>query len=92
LSTPIFSRALPTKIAQAHGKSGAQVALKWILSHNVSLTTKSGNPKHLTEDIDLFDWDLTTAEMAALDADHFARSQYDTPSFLCNDPDSEMVV
>ncbi|CAE8728597.1 unnamed protein product [Polarella glacialis] len=90
--TPIFSRALPMQIGKAHGKSGAQVSLKWILSHNVTLTTKSGDPKHLAEDIDLFDWELTAAEVAALDADQFAHSEYDTPSFMCNDPDNEIVV
>lgn len=89
-STPIYSRALPMKIGEAHNKSGAQVALKWILSHNATLTTKSSNPKHLAEDIDLFDWELTAAEMAAMDADRFA--QYDTPSFLCNDPDPDAKV
>jgi len=91
-STPIFSRDLPMKIAKAHGKTGAQVALKWILSHNVTLTTKSGNPKHLAEDIDLFDWELSAADVAALDADQFAHSEYDTPSFMCNDPDSAIIL
>jgi len=91
-STPIFLRDLPMKIASSHNKSGAQVTLKWILSHNVTLTTKSGDPKHLAEDIDLFDWELTPAEVAALDDDRFSRSEYDTPSFLCNDPDDEIVV
>eukprot|EP00927_Polykrikos_kofoidii_P050410 TRINITY_DN44328_c0_g1_i1.p1 TRINITY_DN44328_c0_g1~~TRINITY_DN44328_c0_g1_i1.p1 ORF type:complete len:348 (+),score=44.04 TRINITY_DN44328_c0_g1_i1:45-1088(+) len=91
-SVPIFSRALPMEIAKAHNKSGAQVALKWILSHNVTLTTKSANLEHLAEDIDLFDWELTPAQMAALDSDASARSEYDTPSFSCNDPETEILV
>merc|ERR1712070_558767 len=86
-SIPIFARDLPVEIGKAHGKSGAQVALKWILSHNVTLTTKSADPKHLAEDIDLFDWELTQAEVAALDEDRFGSTSYDTPSFLCNDPE-----
>jgi len=89
--SPIFSKALPAAIGKAHNKTGAQVALKWILSHNVTLTTKSANPQHLAEDIDLFSWDLTEAEMGALDGD-LSGAEYDTPSFLCNDPDREMVV
>jgi len=89
--TPIFERPLPASIAQAHGRSGAQVALKWILSHNVTLTTLSSEPKHLAEDIALFDWELAPAEVVALDSDRFGSSEYDTPSFLCNDPSSSLL-
>jgi len=90
-STPFFLESLPVAIGKAHNKSGAQVALKWILSHNVTLTTKSADPKHLAEDIDLFAWDLSASELEALDA-HSSTSDYDTPSFMCNDPDREIVV
>ncbi len=55
-------------IGKAHGKSAAQVALKWILQHNVTICTQSSNPLHFQEDLALFDFTLSEAEMKVLDA------------------------
>jgi len=58
---------MTTSIAKAHGKSsGATVALKWVVQSGVAVVTKSNNEKYLTEDFDLFDWQLTDAEMETL--------------------------
>ncbi len=46
----------------------AQVALKWILQRNVTICTQSSNPAHFQEDLALFDFTLTSAEMKVLDA------------------------
>lgn len=56
------------KIGKKHGKTAAQVALKWILQHNASFTTSADSKQYFTEDIELFDFELTAAEMAQLDA------------------------
>ena len=74
---------LTTGIGAAHNKSAVQVALKWIVSKGVAVVTKSGNPVHLREDLDLFDFSFTPSEVADLDAATFARQ--DTPSFMCDD-------
>jgi len=84
-SSSILHGKLTTAIGAAHNKSAAQVALKWLLSKGAAVVTKSSNPAHLRENIDLFDFDLSAAEVAALDAATFAKD--DTPSFMCNDPD-----
>ena len=57
-------------IGDAHGKTTAQVALRWILQHNVTIATQSTNPDHLADDVAIFDFMLTDTEMAQLDADH----------------------
>jgi len=59
------------------------VALKWIASHNITLSTKSSNKKHLAENIDIFDFELTAEEMQRLDAADFHK--FDNPSFSCTD-------
>ena len=46
------------------------------------MATKSSSAEHLAEDIDLFDWELTDNDMAALEAATFASD--DTPSFMCD--------
>jgi len=65
----ILSGNLTTGIAKAHGKSTAQVALKWLVQHGASVATKSSNAQHLAEDLDIFSWDLSEKEMQALDAE-----------------------
>jgi len=54
-------------VGKAHSKSGAQVALKWILQHNASFTTSAGSAEFFAQDIDLFDFTLSPAEMKKLD-------------------------
>merc|ERR1711879_355284 len=79
----ILKGNLTTSIGKAHGKSPAQVALKWLVSHKVSVATKSSNPEHLAENLDIFDFEFTPDEMTALDKADFAKA--DAPSFLCDD-------
>ena len=55
-------------IAQAHGKSPAQVMLRWGLQHGRSVIPKSTKPERIAENIDVFDFELSADEMAAIDA------------------------
>lgn len=82
-SGEILHGKLTTSIGRAHNKSAAQIALKWILSKSIAVVTKSSNPEHLRENLALFDFALSDAEMSALDAASF--SSEDTPSFMCDD-------
>mmetsp|Transcript_39293 Transcript_39293/g.77290 ORF Transcript_39293/g.77290 Transcript_39293/m.77290 type:complete len:319 (+) Transcript_39293:30-986(+) len=58
--------SLLNKIGEKYSKSWAQVALKWIVQQGHTLAAKSENPTYLKEDIDIFDWDLSEADMATL--------------------------
>eukprot|EP00729_Bicosta_minor_P011727 gene11727-9852_t len=53
-----------------HGKSGAQVALKWLIQKGLSVSTKANSSAYLQEDIDVFDWTLTADEVQELDSDN----------------------
>ena len=55
-------------IAQAHGRSPAQVMLRWGLQHGRSVIPKSTRPARIAENIDVFDFELAADEMAAIDA------------------------
>merc|ERR1719469_791572 len=54
--------------ATAHNVSTYQVALKWVTQKDWLLTFQSTKAEHQAEDADLFGFDLTDVEMAALDA------------------------
>jgi 2,5-diketo-D-gluconate reductase A len=57
-----------TSIAEAHGKSPAQVMLRWGLQHGRSVIPKSTKPARIAENIDVFDFELPADAMAAIDA------------------------
>lgn len=54
------------RIAEAHGKTAAQILLRWILQRGVATIPKSTNPQRLKQNIDIFDFELTQSEMEAL--------------------------
>ncbi len=55
-------------LARKHGKSPAQVTLRWHLQHGLIVIPKSVTPARIRENIDVFDFELSSAEMAAIDA------------------------
>ena len=55
-------------IAKAHAKSPAQVMLRWHLQEGRSVIPKSTKPQRIAENIDVFDFELTSGELAAIDA------------------------
>jgi diketogulonate reductase-like aldo/keto reductase len=55
------------EIAQAHGKSAAQVMLRWGLQHGRSVIPKSTKPSRIAENIDVFDFELSGNELVAID-------------------------
>lgn len=61
-------------IALNHGKSPAQVILRWDYQHGVVPLPKAQRADHQRENLDVFDFELDAREMAALDAlnQHFS--------------------
>lgn len=51
------------EIAQAHGKSPAQIIIRWHLQEGFSVIPGSSNPAHIHENIDVFDFSLSNHEM-----------------------------
>jgi len=58
-----------TKIGKQYNKSSAQVALKWIAQRNATFSTNCGDQKqYMQEDLDIFDFHLSAADMQVLNA------------------------
>ena len=54
-------------VATAHAKTPAQVMLRWGLQHGRSVIPKSTKPGRIAENIDVFDFELSADEIAAID-------------------------
>ena len=63
LSDPVL-----TEIALRHGKSVAQVILRWDLQRGVVVIPGSSNPEHMKENISIFDFELSPEEMKQIEA------------------------
>jgi 2,5-diketo-D-gluconate reductase A len=58
------------RIGAAHGRSPAQVALRWEIQLRVVTIPKSERRERMAENLDVLDFDLTADEMAEIDARH----------------------
>jgi diketogulonate reductase-like aldo/keto reductase len=56
------------EIARQHGKTAAQVMLRWHLQEGRSVIPKSVKPARLAENLDVFDFELTAEQVADIDA------------------------
>src|SRR3954468_7806866 len=59
---------LLTRIGSAHGKSAAQVCLRWLVQQKVSAIPRTSRLERLSENIEIFDFELSEAEMAEVSA------------------------
>jgi diketogulonate reductase-like aldo/keto reductase len=55
-------------VASAHGKSPAQALIRWSIQLGNVVIPRATDPARLSEDIDVFDFELTDAQMGALNA------------------------
>ncbi|KAB7661367.1 aldo/keto reductase [Sutterella seckii] len=58
LSDPVLN-----EIGRAHGKSAAQVILRWDLQRGIVVIPGSSNPAHIRENTEIFDFELSVEEM-----------------------------
>lgn len=61
-----FSNTLLTEIGARHGKSVAQVALRWMLQRDVIIIPKSTHEERMRQNMDIFDFTLSEDEMTAI--------------------------
>lgn len=54
-------------ISRAHGKTPAQVSLRWEIQHGILPIPKSSHVERMKQNLSVFDFELTEEEMKALD-------------------------
>jgi 2,5-diketo-D-gluconate reductase B len=55
--------AVLARIAKAHGRTAAQVCLRYLVQQNLIVIPKTSRPERLKENLAIFDFQLTAAEM-----------------------------
>ena len=63
-----MSEPLVQGLAEKHGKSAAQVLLRWHIQQGHIVIPGSKTPSHIAQNIDLFDFALTDEDMAQIDS------------------------
>lgn len=58
-----FTNELLAEIGASHGKSVAQVALRWLLQRGVIIIPKSTHAERMAENLNILDFELTADEM-----------------------------
>ncbi|CAN7198430.1 aldo/keto reductase [Microbacterium sp. LjRoot45] len=72
----LFTNDVLSAIGDAHGKSVAQVVLRWMIQRDVVVIPKSVNPDRMAQNIDVFDFELTDDEMGLIAGLHTGESQF----------------
>lgn len=85
----LFKDPVLKEIAQAHGKTPAQIILRWHVQKGFSVIPGATDHGYITENVDIFDFELTPEEMErihALDKEKrfFNMSLEDKQRFLVN--------
>lgn len=62
----LFTNALLGGIGAKYGKSIAQVVLRWMVQRNIVVIPKSVQPARMTQNIDVFDFELSPEDMASI--------------------------
>jgi diketogulonate reductase-like aldo/keto reductase len=62
----VFDIPTLVEIGDRHGKTAAQVSIRWILQLGVTAIPKSVHRERIAENADVFDFELTAAEMSAI--------------------------
>ena len=57
-----------TSIADRYGKTLAQIMIRWPLQHNVVVIPKSANQRRIYENADVFDFEISSEDLALLDS------------------------
>jgi 2,5-diketo-D-gluconate reductase A len=67
-SNAVLNHGVITRIASDHGRTPAQVVLRWHVQSGLVAVPKSSHPERIRENLQVFDFELTEEEMARIGA------------------------
>ena len=81
-SESLLDNANVKAIAESVKRSPGQVLLRWAVQRGTIVIPKTSKPERLTENLSLFDFELTEEQMKSLDGMNKNR-RYNDPGFFC---------
>ncbi|XP_027901749.1 NAD(P)H-dependent 6'-deoxychalcone synthase-like [Vigna unguiculata] len=66
-SNGVMGNELLNQIGEAHGKSVAQVSLRWLYELGVTIVVKSYSKERMKQNLEIFDWSLTKDDYEKID-------------------------
>jgi len=64
----IFTHPVLTEIGKKHGKTAAQIALKWNVQRGVSILPKSVHKERIEQNFDIWNFTISDEDMKKIDA------------------------
>ncbi len=81
-SESVLNEVAVTATSQHHGKTPAQIVLRWGVQRGTSVVPKTSRPERLAENLAIFDFELTPSEMQAIHALNRNR-RFNDPGEFC---------
>jgi D-xylose reductase len=78
----VLDQAVVRSAADRHGKTPAQVVLRWGVQRGTAVVPKTSRPERLRENVDLFDFELSAEEMRAIGGLDRGR-RFNDPGVFC---------
>lgn len=86
IQEPVF-----TELGKKYGKSNAQIILRWHIQNGNVVIPGSKNPDHIRDNFDIFDFELTDDDMAAIaQVDKGVRYYNATPEIVASYANMEL--
>jgi len=63
----VFKSNVLKELAQKYQKSIAQISLRWVIQHQLSVIPKASSKENMLANLDLFDFQLTEEDMKSID-------------------------
>lgn len=85
MATPeesVIDQPVVRNIATEHGKSAAQVVLRWAVQRGTSIVPKTTSRQRLAENLDIFDFELSEAQMSEISSLNQNR-RFNDPGDFC---------
>lgn len=83
---PLLESATITGLATKHGKTPAQILLRWATQRGIAVIPKSNNPGRLAQNLDVLSFDLAEEEIASITALDIGLRFNDPGFYLPNHP------
>ena len=59
----LFTNKVLVEIGKKYNKTAAQVTLRWLIQRGIIVIPRTANPAHMKENMDVFDFELDSADM-----------------------------